>query len=94
MSPLAPNKSLNESNRCSDLATMAEQELSAFFNAVSQLFGPAQAELSAEDWLREIAASNVLPASSREWRQFTARVSIRLAARLNSSSPSIDFAAA
>jgi hypothetical protein len=33
--------------------TLAERELSAFFRAVTDLFGAEQAELSAEDWLRE-----------------------------------------
>ena len=33
----------------------AEQELAAFFNAVKQLFGREQAELSAKDWLDELA---------------------------------------
>jgi hypothetical protein len=35
--------------------TMAERELSAFFNTVTQLFGLEQAELSAEDWLQELS---------------------------------------
>jgi hypothetical protein len=65
---------------------MAERELSAFFNAVTQLFGSEQAELSAEDWLRELIEVDGLPASAREWRLITARISTRLASRLKSSS--------
>ncbi|HXC43793.1 MAG TPA: hypothetical protein VNY51_09775 [Candidatus Dormibacteraeota bacterium] len=71
---------------CPDLMTMAERELSAFFNAVTQMFGSEQAELSAEDWLRELAEIDGLPASAREWRLFTAKVSTRLASRVGASS--------
>ena len=66
---------------------MAEREFSAFFNAVTQLFGSEQAELSAEDWLQEVIESDVLAASTREWRLITAKVSIRLASRVLASSP-------
>ena len=62
--------------------TMAERELSAFFNAINQLFGPEQAELSAEDWLRELIEVDGLPASVREWRSLTAKASVRLASRV------------
>jgi hypothetical protein len=68
---------------CSDLMTMAERELAAFFNAVKELFGSKQARLSAEDWLDELAARNGLPASTREWRRITVEVSARLARRVN-----------
>jgi hypothetical protein len=46
--------------------TMAERELSAFVNAVTQLFGSEQAELSAEDWLQELIEIDGLPFSTRE----------------------------
>jgi len=89
MNPLARYKpSKNYNPRCADLMTMAERELSAFFNAVTQLFGSEQAELSAEDWLRELIEVDALPASAREWRLITARISTRLAIRVNTSSPS------
>jgi hypothetical protein len=89
MNPLARYKpSKNYNSRCADLMTMAERELSAFFNAVTQLFGSEQAELSAEDWLRELTEVDALPASAREWRLITARISTRLASRVNTSSPS------
>jgi hypothetical protein len=74
------------SHPCPDLARIAERELSAFFNAVTQLFGPEQAELSADDWLQELIETDTLPASAREWRLITARTSTRLASRLNASS--------
>ena len=84
MNPLARYKPSRNSNpRCADLMTMAERELSAFFNAVTQLFGSEQAELSAEDWLHELIKIDGLPTSAREWRLITAKVSTRLASRVN-----------
>jgi hypothetical protein len=71
---------------CPDLTTMAERELTAFFNAITQSFGSEQAELSAEDWLRELIESDALPASAREWRLITARASAQLASRVSASS--------
>ena len=66
--------------------TMAEHELSAFFNAVTQSFGSEQAELSAEDWLQELSGIDGLPTSVREWRLITAKASTRLAGRVSASS--------
>jgi hypothetical protein len=80
----------NSNSGCADLKTMAERELSAFFNAVTQLFGSEQAELSAEDWLQELIEIDGLPASAREWRLITAQVSTRLAARVSASSLSTE----
>jgi hypothetical protein len=92
MNPIAPYKSLkNDNPRCADFVAMAEQELSAFFNAVTQLFGSEQAELSAEDWLREVIEIDGLPASTCEWRLITAKVSTRLASRVTASSRSTEF---
>jgi hypothetical protein len=86
MNPLARYKpSKNPNHPCSDVTTMAERELSAFFNVVSQLFGAEQAELSAEDWLQELIETDGLPASTREWRLITAKVSTRLASRVSAS---------
>ncbi len=68
-----------------DLMTMAERELSAFFNAVTELFGSEQAEASAEDWLRELMASDDVPSSVREWRTLTFADAARLARRVNTS---------
>jgi hypothetical protein len=64
---------------------MAEREFSAFFSAVTQLFGSEQAALSAEDWLDELIEIDGAPASTREWRLITAKVSARLASRVNPS---------
>lgn len=91
MNSLAGYKSSNNSNLgCADFITMAERELSAFFNAVTELFGSEQAELSAEDWLHEMIEIDGLPASTREWRLITAKVSTRLASRVRASSLSTE----
>jgi hypothetical protein len=87
MNPLARYNPLKNSNHpCPDLTAMAERELSAFFNAITQLFGSEQAEVSAEDWLRELIEIDGLPASAREWQLITARASARLASRVSASS--------
>ena len=92
MNPLARHKPSNTSNHpCSDLTVMAERELSAFFNAITQLFGAEQAELSAEDWLQEVIESDVLAASTREWRLITAKASTRLPNGVNASSLQTEF---
>ena len=91
MTPLARYEPLKNSNHpCPDLATMAERELSAFFNAITQLFGSEEAEISAEDWLQELIAIDGLPTSAREWRLITAKVLARLASRVSSSSLSTE----
>ncbi len=69
----------------------AEQELAAFFNAVTQLFGREQAELSAEDWLRELAEIDSLAYSTRDWRLLTVKASTRLATRISASSLSTEL---
>jgi hypothetical protein len=71
---------------CADSMSLAERELSAFFNAVAQLFGSEQADLAAEDWLHELIEIDRLPASAREWRLITAKVSTRLPGGVNASS--------
>jgi hypothetical protein len=91
MNPLARYKpTKNSSPPCSDLMTMTERELSAFFSAVTQLFGSEQAALSAEEWLQELIEIDGLPVSTREWRLITAKVSTRLASRVSASSLSTE----
>lgn len=91
MNPLTRYKpSKNAGSGCADFITMAERELSAFFNAVRQLFGSEQAEISAEEWLEELTEIDRLPASSREWRLLTAKVLTRLASRVIPSSLSTE----
>ena len=92
MNSLARSRpSKNSDHPCPDLTMIAERELSAFFNAVTQLFGSEQAELSAKDWLQELMVAEGLPASTREWRLITAKASTRLATRLSVSSLSTGF---
>jgi hypothetical protein len=74
---------------CADVMTTAEQELTAFFRAVVNLFGSELAELSAGDWLNELMTTEALPSSIREWRGITLKASTRLAARVNASSITI-----
>lgn len=81
MNQLALNHRIESDGICAELMNMAQRELSAFFRAVTELFGTEQAELSAEDWLHEVEATHTLPASTREWRQITTRVIAQLAAR-------------
>jgi hypothetical protein len=86
MNPRARYKpSTNSGPACTEFMTMAERELSAFFNAVTQLFGSEQAELSAEDWLQELIEIDDLPTSVPKWRSITAKVSTRLARRVRAS---------
>jgi hypothetical protein len=92
MNPMARYKTSKHSNPgCADLMTMGERELSAFFNAVTQLFGSEQAEISAEDWLQELIEIDGLPTSPRGWRLITAKVSTRIVSGVNASSRSTEF---
>jgi hypothetical protein len=62
---------------------VAERELSAFIGAVTHLFGPEQARLSAGDWLDEAELIDSPPRSTiRDWRAVTIAASARLANRL------------
>lgn len=86
MNQLAINQSSKDHTLdCADVITTAEQELTAFFRAVVNLFGSELAELSAGDWLNELMTTEALPFSTREWRGITLKASTRLAARVNAS---------
>ena len=76
----------NSDPLCADLLALAERELSAFFNAVKQVFGSEQARYSAEDWLHELIEIDGLPSTAREWRSLTAKVCARLASQVSPSS--------
>lgn len=92
MNVLARYKLSKNSNLpCADLMMMAERELSAFFNAVTQLFGSEQAELSAEDWLHQLNEIDGLPTSPREWRLITTKISTRLPSGVNAWSRLTQF---
>src|SRR5208282_1312807 len=68
---------------CEDQINMAERELSAFIRAVTELFGPEQAPLCADDWLDESELRDCPPRStSRDWRAVTVAASARLANRV------------
>jgi alkylhydroperoxidase/carboxymuconolactone decarboxylase family protein YurZ len=87
MKQLAINQSSKDHTLdCADAITTAEQELTAFFRAVMNLFGSELAELSADEWLNELMTTEALPSSTREWRGITLKASTRLAARVNASS--------
>jgi plasmid stabilization system protein ParE len=86
MNPSSVRYSSETSNiDCADFFTMAERELTAFFRAVAELFGPEEAKHSAAEWLRELEAVKDLPVSPREWRSLTAKVAIHLANRAHTS---------
>ena len=75
-----------------ELMSMAERELGAFINAVTELFGSEQVRLAAEDWLDELVLVETLPGlTSRDWRLITIAASARLANRVNVSSHPIDI---
>jgi hypothetical protein len=63
---------------------LAELELSSFVSAVTKLYGPEQARLSAQDWIdeSELICSQALSTESN-WRAVTIAASARLADRLN-----------
>jgi hypothetical protein len=83
--------SKNLNSRSAGPMKAAEQELAAFFNAVKQLFGREQAELSAKDWLDELARIDGLSSSTRDWRLITVKASARLATRVNAASLSTEL---
>lgn len=63
---------------------IAERELSSFVAAVTELYGPRQAGLAAEDWLDESELMDSPPRSeARNWRAVTIAAAARLANRVN-----------
>jgi hypothetical protein len=89
MNQLTINKRYNNHDpHCAGMVAMAEREFAAFFTAVTESFGPELAEISAEEWLGELVATNGLPSSAREWRRITLNICTRLAARLRALSVS------
>ena len=66
-----------------DQVHIAERELFSFIRAVTQQFGPGEAELSTEDWLDEAELMDGPPVSTgRNWRAVTIAASAKLATRL------------
>ena len=69
-----------------DRACIAGRELSAFVKAVTQLFGPEQARVAAEDWLAKSELIGAQPRSTtRDWRSVTIAASARLATRIDAA---------
>jgi hypothetical protein len=86
MKQLSHNEPYQNGNSiCAELVVGAEQELSAFFSAVAELFGPEQATLAAKDWLQQLEVMTDLPGSPREWRALSIEASARLAKRVNAN---------
>jgi hypothetical protein len=75
----------NGNSICAEPVVRAERELSAFFSAVAELFGPEQATLAAKDWLQQLEVMTDLPGSSREWRALSIEASAKLAKRVNAN---------
>lgn len=72
-----------DSLTCANQLHLAERELASFIGAVTVLFGPEQARISADDWLEESESIDSPPRStSRDWRAVTVAASARLASRL------------
>jgi len=69
-----------------DQIRLAERELASFIGAVTELFGPEQARLSADDWFGESKLTDGPPRSTnRDWRAVTIAASARLASRLTAA---------
>jgi len=65
---------------------LAERELWSFIAAVTKLYGPEQARISAEDWLDESdLMDSPLRSELRSWRAVTIAASARLASRLTAA---------
>lgn len=80
------NTGSRQSGKCVELMTMAERELAAFLNAVTELYGTEEAEMAAEIWLEELQAMNNLPGPAiRDWRKVTVSALSRLASRLTAA---------
>ena len=74
----------SQSQAGADLMVVAERELGAFIRAVTELFGPEQAKLAAEDWVNELELTDALPGPTRrDWESVTVAASAQLARRLN-----------
>jgi hypothetical protein len=79
-------KSFDKST-CEDQMRMAERELASFVQAVTELFGPDQARLSAEEWVEEAESMDASPQPTRrDWQSVTVAASFRLAKRVNIAS--------
>ena len=63
--------------------SMAARELGAFMSAVAELYGPDQARIAAEDWIRALESrSEVFSFTTGEWRKLTIVAASQLATRV------------
>jgi plasmid stabilization system protein ParE len=85
MNQLSHEPRNNGNSICAEPMIRAERELSAFFSAVAELFGPEQAALAAKDWLQQLEVMTDLPTSNRDWRLMSIEASARLAKRVNTN---------
>jgi hypothetical protein len=77
-----PTSSFYDST-CEQQVHLAERELAAFMHAVTEIFGPEQARLAAEDWLDESESiDSPSRSTSRDWRAVTVAAAAKLANRL------------
>jgi hypothetical protein len=75
---------------CEEQMDLAERELSSFLAAVTELYGPEQARVSAEGWLDESEFMDSPPRSeARNWRAVTIAAAARLANRVRVHPPMI-----
>jgi hypothetical protein len=74
---------MNDDNASRDcLMSLAKRELGAFMKAVTDLYGAAQGEISAADWLDELESMDGLTElTSRTLRQITISAAASLANR-------------
>jgi hypothetical protein len=63
---------------------MAQRELGAFLYAVSESYGPEEADIAAQDWLEELKLLDCVPEPTpRDWRLVTIAAAGRLSKRVN-----------
>lgn len=66
-----------------ELLVAAETEMAAFYSAVTENYGAAQAELAALDWLREMEQADwSIADGGPNWRSFTYMAAVKLADRI------------
>jgi hypothetical protein len=63
---------------------MAQRELGAFIYAVSESYGPDEADIAAQDWLDELKLLDCVPEPTpRDWRLVTIAAAGRLSKRVS-----------
>lgn len=67
------------------LVLKAERELSAFFRAITKLYGLEEARRASEDWLQQLEMLQSLSNTPRQFRLLTINASLKLAKRVCSN---------